>query len=251
MKKVKSRKKVVILEGGIGRSCCSHELSKKNFDVTIIEKWEDLGGLARTIKKGKFSFDTGPHRWYTKSNMVNDWMLQLLGDGVIRVPRLTRIYFDKKFFYYPIKLKNAIGGIGPLRATHSVLDYLIARMKGRLFRPKLVTMEDGYVSQFGHTLFETFLRRYSEKLWGVTCDQISVDWIGQRTRGLNLSTILKEMVIKSKKVVSLVDEFSYPKRGIGRIAEKMAEVVVRNKGEIRLNSEVTEIESNAGVRLFQ
>lgn len=243
MKQGKQKKKVIILGGGLAGLACAHELCQKQFDVTIVEKWEELGGLARTIKKGKFSFDTGPHRWYTKNNTVNNWMLELLGDEVIRVPRLTRIYFDKKFFYYPIKLKNAIGGIGPWKAFRSVLDYLIARIKGRLFNPKLLTMEDGYINQFGHTLFETFFKRYSEKLWGVPCDQISVDWIGQRTRGLNLSTILKEMIIKSKKVVSLVDEFSYPKRGIGRLAEKMSEVVVKNHGEILLNSEVTEIES--------
>ena len=242
MKNNKKRKKVIVMGAGLAGLACAYELSQKKFDVVIIEKWEEGGGLARTIKKGKFSFDSGPHRWYTKSNMVNKWMLDLLGDEVIRVPRLTRIYFDKKFFYYPIKLKNAIGGIGLWRAVRSVLDYLIARVKSRLLKPKLVTMEDGYVNQFGHTLYETFFKRYSEKLWGVPCDRISVDWIGQRTRGLNLSTILKEMIIKSKKVVSLVDEFSYPERGIGRIAEKMADTVKKYGGEILLNSEVVEIE---------
>lgn len=243
MKKIKKGKKIVILGGGLAGLASAYELSQKNFDVIIIEKWEELGGLARTIKRGEFSFDTGPHRWYTKSNMVNKWMLDLLGDEVIRVPRLTRIYFDKKFFFYPIKLKNAIGGIGFWRAFRSVSDYLIARVKSRLLKPKLITMEDGYVNQFGHTLFETFFKRYSEKLWGVPCDRISVDWIGQRTRGLNLSTILKEMIIKSKKVVSLVDEFSYPERGIGRLAEKMAEKVRKNGGKILLKSEVLEIET--------
>jgi protoporphyrinogen oxidase len=241
-----TKKKVVILGGGLAGLSAAYELTKKNFDVVIIEKWEELGGLARTIKKGKFAFDTGPHRWYTKSNMVNDWMLSLLGDEVIRVPRLTRIYFDKKFFYYPIKLKNAIGGIGLWKAFRSVFDYGVARIKGRLTKPKLVTMEDGYVNQFGKTLFETFFKRYSEKLWGVDCDQISVDWIGQRTRGLNLSTIIKEMFVKSKKVVSLVDEFSYPELGIGRLAEKMGEFVIKNKGTILLDSEVMSFTQEKG-----
>ena len=236
----------IILGAGLAGLAAAHELSRSGNKVTVIEKWDDVGGLARTIKAGKFSFDTGPHRWYSKSNMVNDWMLDLLGKEVINVPRLTRIYFDGKFFYYPIRLKNALFGIGPVKAVRAVLDYVIARFKSRLFPGILKTMEDGYISQFGKTLYETFFKRYSEKLWGTDCRNISIDWVGQRTRGLNILTILKESLFKSKSIVSLVDEFSYPEMGVGRLAAKMAEFIKKKKGAIILDSEAVKVYHRKG-----
>ena len=143
----------IILGAGLAGLAAAYELSRSGRKVTVIEKWDGVGGLARTIKVGKFSFDTGPHRWYSKSNMVNRWMLKLLEGEIINVPRLTRIYFDRKFFYYPIRLKNALLGIGPVKAVKAVMDYVIARCKSRLFPGVLKTMEDGYISQFGKTLY--------------------------------------------------------------------------------------------------
>lgn len=239
--KAKSKKHVVILGGGLAGLAAGYELARNGAQVTVIEKCEDVGGLARTIKVKDFSFDTGPHRWYTKSNMVNDWMLALLGDEVINVPRLTRIYFDRHFYYYPIKLVNALTGIGPIKAVRAIVDYTIARVSARLFSREMLTMEDGYVNQFGKTLYEVFFKRYSEKLWGEDCRNISIDWVGQRTRGLNILTIIKDTIFKSKNVVSLIDEFSYPKKGVGRIADKLAEYIQESGGKIYTNSEVLAI----------
>ncbi|MCL4338807.1 FAD-dependent oxidoreductase [Patescibacteria group bacterium] len=235
---IKNSKKVVILGAGLAGLAAGYELSKKGINVEIVEKWDDVGGLARTINVNDFQFDTGPHRWYTKSNMVNRWMLKLLGNEVIKVPRLTRIYFDGKFFYYPIKLMNALSGIGIWKAIKAVIDYIYARIRARIFQPKLLTMEDGYINQFGKTLYELFFKRYSEKLWGADCRTISIDWVGQRTRGLNIFTLIRETLFKSKSVVSLVDEFSYPKKGVGRLAQKMAEEIKKKGGRIYLSAEV-------------
>ncbi len=227
--------------GGLAGLAASYELSKAKKKVIVFEKWEDVGGLARTIEKKGFRFDTGPHRWYAKNDMVNNWMLKLMGKEVIRVPRLTRIYFDGKYFFYPIKLTNALKGIGLTKSISAVFDYLYSRIKARLFHPELQTMEDGYINQFGKTLYETFFKRYSEKLWGVDCRKISIDWVGQRTRGLSVMTIIKDTFFKSKDVVSLVDEFSYPKNGIGGIANKLSKETIRYGGEVFLNSDVTQI----------
>lgn len=242
----KDKKHIVILGGGLAGLAAAYELSRSLVKVTVIEKWPEVGGLARTIKVGEFRFDTGPHRWYTKNDTVNDWMLKLLGNEVIKVPRLTRIYFDKNFFFYPIKLKNALFGIGVLNAFLALFDYFAARIKARIFHPALKTMEDGYVNQFGKKLYEIFFKRYSEKLWGVDCHQISVDWVGQRTRGLSILTVVKDALIKSRNVVSLVDEFSYPKKGVGRLAEKLKEGVEKNGGNVILSGEVNKILTKKG-----
>ncbi|MEK7166696.1 MAG: FAD-dependent oxidoreductase, partial [Patescibacteria group bacterium] len=202
----------------------------------------DVGGLARTIEKNGFRFDTGPHRWYTKNDMVNTWMLKLLGDEVVKVPRLTRIYFDQKFFNYPIKIKSTLMGMGLVKTSMAVLDYCFIRFIQLFYRKQPISLEDGYVAKFGRTLYQLFFKRYSEKLWGTSCQNISADWIGQRTRGFNIGTIIKETLFKSKEIVSFVDEFSYPKNGIGRIAQKMAEEIIKNGGTIILKSTVTKIQ---------
>lgn len=238
---MKNNKHIVILGGGLAGLAAGYELTKKGFNITVLEKWEDVGGLARTLEHKGFKFDTGPHRWYTKSDMVNTWMLDLLGKDVVKVPRLTRIFFDKKYFYYPIKFKNAILGIGLYKSSLAVFDYFMARFKARVLPQKLTTMEDGYINQFGKTLFEIFFKRYSEKLWGRDCQEISVDWVGQRTRGLSITTLIKESLFKSNKVVSLVDEFSYPKDGVGQIAYKMRDGIKKQNGKIILNAEVVKV----------
>jgi len=241
MRRTLKNKKVAILGGGLAGLAAGLELAKAGIKVIVIEKWDKVGGLARTIEIHGFRFDTGPHRWYTKNDMVNKWMHDLLKGEIIRVPRLTRIYFDKKFFYYPIRLMNALLGIGPWKAFRAVLDYGVIKLKALIIKPRLLTMEDGYINQFGQTLYEIFFKRYSEKLWGVDCNKISIDWVGQRTRGLSIITLIKEAFFKSKSVVSLVDEFSYPQKGVGRIGEKMAENIKKLGGEIITNAEVVQI----------
>lgn len=237
-------KKVVVLGAGVAGLACAYELAKAGYEITVIEKNSFVGGLASTLKKDGFRFDTGPHRWYAKNDEVNNWMLKLMGDEIIKVPRLTRIYFDKKYFYYPIRLTNALLGIGPFKALAAALDYLYYAIKRRVRKPNLITVEDGYINQFGKTLYEMFFKRYTEKLWGVSTNKISVDWVGQRTRGLNIATVIKDALFKTKTVVSLVDEFHYPKLGVGRIAEKMAEEVQKMGGHIIVNVQVVGFKRN-------
>lgn len=233
--------KIVILGGGLAGLTAGYELAQAGKDVTVVEQHSGVGGLARTITVGKFKFDTGPHRWYTKNDMVNRWMLSLLKDETIKVPRLTRIYFDGKFFNYPIKIGNAMKGIGLKRSVKSLIDYVSARIVYKFTNKKPATLEEGYIAQFGKTLYRTFFERYSEKLWGRKCSQISADWISQRSRGLDISTILKNALFGSEKVVSFVDEFSYPKKGIGRLADKLAEGIIKKGGKVRLNSKVVTV----------
>lgn len=238
------KKSVVILGAGLAGLAAGYELVKAGHNVTIIEQENEVGGLARTFVKNGFKFDTGPHRWYTKSDMVNTWMLKLLGDEVIKVPRLTRIYFDNHFFEYPIKIKSTLVGMGITRTFLAVIDYLIVSIWSKFDKKEPLTLEDGYIKKFGNTLYKMFFKRYSEKLWGTSNRNISADWIGQRTRGFNIGTVIYEAIFKSKKVVSFVDEFSYPKNGIGRIAEKLAEEILDEGGKIILKAHVDKIISN-------
>jgi protoporphyrinogen oxidase len=239
-------KTAVILGGGLAGLSAGSELANAGVRVIVLEKDKQVGGLAKTIRVNGHGFDTGPHRWYSKNDRLNRWLLDLLGTDVIRVPRSSRIYFDRKYFYYPIRLSNALLGLGAGKAMRALADYAKARWTARRGGARLMTMEDGYVSQFGRTLYEIFFKRYSEKLWGMGCDQISVDWVGQRTRGLSMMTLLRGSLFKRKGVVSLVEEFSYPRRGIGSLAEKLAENITKMGGEVRLNSEVLGVNHRDG-----
>ncbi len=231
-------KEVLILGAGVAGLACAYELIKKGHKVTVLEKYDFIGGLAATLKKGDFRFDTGPHRWFAKSDMVNQWMVSLMGDELIKVKRLTRIYFDNKYFYYPVKIMNALLGIGLIKAFFAVTTYVIYRFRAIIFKPKIISLEDGFTNQFGPTLYGIFFKRYSEKLWGRSNKEISADWVGQRTRGFNILTVIKDALLKSRNVVSFVDEFYYPKLGVGRIAEKMAEEIQKMGGKVILNSDV-------------
>lgn len=236
------KKSVVVLGAGLAGLAAGYELTRAGFTVHILEKEPEVGGLAKTISKNGFKFDTGPHRWYTKNDMVNRWMLDILKNEIIRVPRLTRIYFDKKFFHYPIKLKSTLQGMGLVKTIMALIDYIFVRIRNVIHKNDALTLEEGYINKFGNTLYQLFFRRYSEKLWGTSCKNISADWIGQRTRGFNFGTIIKDIIFQKRDVVSFVDEFSYPKSGIGRIAEKMAEEIRNSGGSITTESEVIKIE---------
>lgn len=242
----RSPQHVLIFGAGLSGLAAGYELVKAGYQVTIVEKEPQVGGLARTLNKRGFRFDTGPHRWYTKNDMVNGWMLKLLGVEVIKVPRLTRIYFDRKFFHYPIKVKSTLAGMGIVRTVRAVVDYFLVRLTQLVYKKEPVTLEDGYVTKFGWTLYQMFFRRYSEKLWGTSCKNISADWIGQRTRGFNIGTIIKSALFETRKIVSFVDEFSYPRLGIGRIAEKLADSINQGGGKILLGATVEKVMHKKG-----
>ena len=242
----KINQNVVIIGAGLAGLTCAYELAKSGKKTIVLEKNNDVGGLARTISVKGFKFDTGPHRWYTKSDMVNNWMLKLMDREIIKVPRLTRIYFDNKFFHYPIQIKSTIAGMGLFKTLMAVIDYLAVKLKSFFIKKEPVTIEEGYIYQFGRSLYEMFFQRYTEKLWGRSCRLISADWLGQRSRGFNFTTVIKNALFNKQKIVSFVDEFSYPQKGIGRIAEKLAEGVKSSSGKILLNSEVVKITHSKG-----
>jgi len=243
------QKDVVILGGGLAGLACADELLRKlpkKPKVLVLEKTDHVGGLAATFKHNGFRFDIGPHRWVTKIKEVDRWFKKLMGKRLIRVPRLTRIYFDKKFFYYPMQFKNVFRlGLGT--AFRGVLDYFWIRLKTKIKKPNVVSMEDAYINQFGRTLYEKFFRRYSEKLWGRKCSQLSGDWVAQRSRRMSLLTIIKDVFIRSRgKVVSLADSFLYPQLGIGEATEELKKEIEKRGGKIILGTEVVKVNRQKG-----
>jgi protoporphyrinogen oxidase len=233
---------VIILGGGPGGLATGHEFSTKGGKVTVIEKNPYVGGLCRTVHDRGYRFDLGGHRWFTKNEDLNDWFRNLMQDEIVDVPRVSRIYYHGKFFYYPIRFADILKNTGIVTIIHAGLAFLWAALKQSVRDEPIITMKQAYVAQFGSKLYEMFFRMYSEKVWGKPCEELSADWVSQRSKGLSIWTAVRETILGSgDKMASLIDEFMYPRLGYARIPERMAEDIRANGSDILLESAVTRI----------
>jgi protoporphyrinogen oxidase len=241
-----SDRSTLVMGAGPGGLCSAYVLSKAGVPTTVVEKAPFVGGLARTIRHqtdhGEFRFDIGGHRWFTKNDELNDIFKEVVGEELLWVDRISRIYFDGRYVDYPLKVSNALKAVGPLQSAKAMADYGKTRIEQKLRPTPVVSMEDAYIDQFGRTLYELFFQRYSEKVWGLPCSEMSGDWVTQRSKGMSLVTAVKDAIIPSKgKVVSLIDNFMYPKYGFGRFSERMADAITEMGNTIQLESGVEAI----------
>ncbi len=235
-------RKTVVMGAGPGGLATGYWLAKHGVDVTVVERAPVVGGLARTVERDGFKFDLGGHRWFSKVDEVNDFYKEVIADETVWVHRTSRIYFDGKYIDYPLRVGNALAAIGPVAAARAMVDYGQTRLSQRIDPKPVVSMEDAYVDQYGRTLYEFFFERYSEKVWGRPCSEMSGDWVSQRTKGMSLVTAVKDALIPSNGAVqSLIDSFMYPRYGYGRLSERMAEGIVAAGNEVRLNRGVTKV----------
>jgi len=210
--------------------------------VTVLERTPVVGGLARTVERAGFRFDLGGHRWFSKIDEVNDFFTEVVGDETIWVNRTSRIYYDGRYIDYPLGIRNALAAMGPVMATKAIAAYARARVEQRLSPKPILSMEDAYVDQYGRTLYNLFFERYSEKVWGRPCADMSGDWVSQRTKGMSLLTAVKDAIIPSKgSVQSLIDSFMYPRFGYGRLSERMADGIRASGSEVRLTAGVAKV----------
>src|SRR3954471_8293488 len=175
----------VIAGGGPAGLTGAYELTRHGHSCVVLEADPRMvGGISRTDEYKGYRFDIGGHRFFSKSSEVNALWKEILGDDFIIRSRLSRIYYDRKFFHYPLKPLDAFCKLGPIRSARILLSYLRARL--RPIRPER-SYEDWVVNRFGRLLFEIFFKTYTEKLWGMPTAAISADWAAQRIKGLSLT----------------------------------------------------------------
>jgi len=225
-----SKENVVILGAGPTGMASAFELCRANRKVTVIEKTETVGGLARTLQYGDFRTDLGPHRFFSQSQYLYDFIEDFLGERWIKVDRLTRFYVNNKFFLYPIEFKDALINIGLHKAFRIIFDYSYERFKKIFINSKPFSFEEKIISDFGRTLAELNMLNYTEKIWGLPCSEISPDWASQRIRGLSIAAVLKKAFKKTQKQgpKTLVDQFFYPDLGTGLIYEEMKKRILKD-----------------------
>ena len=234
---------VVIVGGGPSGVAAAREAVSHNARVTVVEKLDRVGGLARTLDFKGSKFDIGPHRFFTNNKEVHALFVDTVAEDLVNVPRLTRIFYNNRYFNYPLTPLNALFGVGIVDSFAILGSYAAARARAKLHPKEPETFEDWTVDRFGRRLYETFFKTYTEKVWGIPCTRIGADWAGQRIKGLSLTTAIMNALFKprSKKIKTLVDEFVYPKKGAGQLYEKMASIVRTHGSEVLLNSDVRAI----------
>jgi protoporphyrinogen oxidase len=233
---------VIVLGGGPGGLATAHEVSTKGGKVTVLEKNDYVGGLCRTIEDRGYRFDLGGHRWFSKNEDLNNWFRHLMEGEIVLVERISRIYYDRKFFFYPIRFVDILKKTGPVTILHAGFAFIWSVLRQSVQKQPIVNMKQAYVSQFGTKLYDMFFRQYSEKVWGRPCEELSADWVSQRSKGLSVWTTIRDALVgTSNNVTSLIDEFMYPRYGYVRIPERMAEDIRSSGGDVLLGSTVSRI----------
>lgn len=270
-------KSVVIIGAGPAGLTAAYELLKEpdKYKVTVLEESDKIGGISRTINYNGYRMDIGGHRFFSKDREVVDWWEKLmpaqgkpsyddkkLGRKVKLAPggpdpekennvmlvrnRVSRIYYDRKFFNYPITMTpDTFKNMGIEDTFKAGVSYLKHSVKKRPEK----SLEDFYINRFGEKLYSMFFEGYTEKLWGRHPRDISAEWGAQRVKGLSVTAVIKDFINKTfsknpnnKKVeTSLIEEFSYPKYGPGQLWELTADKITEMGGEIKMNSRVTDI----------
>jgi protoporphyrinogen oxidase len=234
--------RVVIVGAGPAGLTAAYQLAKAGYRPTVLEGDDIVGGISRTAQYKGFRFDIGGHRFFTKIEPVQQLWEEILGDEFISVPRMSRIFYNGRFFDYPLKAKNALQGLGPINAMMIMLSYLKWH-----YRPYPVeeNFEQWVTNRFGKRLYEIFFKTYTEKVWGIPCTEIRAEWAAQRIQGLSLAKAILNATALNKRstaIKTLIHEFRYPRLGPGQMWERCAERVEQMGGRVLMSHLVRAIE---------
>ena len=268
------KKAIIIGAGPAGLTAAIELQNETNIQPIVIEQTDTIGGISSTINYKGNRMDIGGHRFFSKNNDVNNFWkhimplqgapskddilikrnVELNPNGpnpekedcvMLSRNRVSRIYYLKKFFDYPIKMKwKTLSNMGVKNTLYAGMGFLYSCMLKR----KEDNLENFYINRFGKPLYEMFFEDYTEKVWGIHPSKLSADWGAQRVKGLSLFALIKDIFTKrlnsqkSKNIeTSLIESFIYPKYGPGQLWELVAKEIMFRKGEVRLEQEVTSI----------
>jgi len=221
------KRNCAILGGGLAGLSCAHELVGRGAGVTVLEREDRVGGLARSYSENGFTYDLGPHRFLIHEPEDITGFSALLGEDLLLKQRRSRIFLKGRFFDYPLKVGNAVFSMPPLTTARILADYTLARGKTLLGPSPDRSFEDWVASRFGRTLYDIFFKQYTEKAWGIPCSEISADWASQRISLLSLWDTFKKTVFKGgDQPRTYAASFYYPPRGgIGALSRAMSDAI--------------------------
>ncbi|MCW2367922.1 NAD(P)/FAD-dependent oxidoreductase [Sphingobium sp. B11D3D] len=240
---------VAIIGAGPAGLTAAYLLTKAGLRVSVIEKdTAQVGGISRTVEHEGFRFDIGGHRFFSKSQEVVDLWNEILPHDFIERPRMSRIYYQGRFYSYPLRAFEALRNLGIIRSTLCMLSY--AKAKIAPIKP-VRSFEDWVVNQFGRKLYSIFFKTYTEKVWGMPCDTMSADWAAQRIKGLSLGKAvldgLKRSLGLNKKpnngmgAKTLLENFRYPRLGPGMMWDAARDRVVEGGNHVLMGHALKQI----------
>ena len=224
-----------ILGAGPAGLTAAYVHAKRGAPATVFEADGTVGGLAKTIEFGGYRLDLGGHRFFTKVEPIRRLWEEMLGDDFITRSRLSRIYYNGKYFDYPITAKDVIGRLGIIEATRCALSYVAAFRHRR--RNDADTFEEWVTARFGRRLYDAFFRSYTQKLWGIPGSEIRSLWAAQRIKNFSLGKALLSILHLSRQhITTLIEEFHYPRLGPGQMWEEFARHTQENGVVLRENT---------------
>ena len=242
----------MIIGAGPAGLTASYELMKHGVSTTVVEKDSRyVGGLARTVEHKGYRFDIGGHRFFSKNEEVEGLWTEILGPELLTRDRLSRIYYQGRYFAYPLKAANALWNLGPVETVRCMASYARARVQP-VRDPR--SFEDWVRNQFGWRLYSIFFKTYTEKVWGISTKELSADWAAQRIKSLDMWLVLKSALLPKRKpsnrgdlVTTLIDSFRYPRLGPGQMWERVAEIHQEKGRPVLLGRSVERIEHEGGL----
>jgi protoporphyrinogen oxidase len=245
----------VIIGAGPAGLTAGYTLAKHGREVLVLEKDPTyVGGISRTANYKGFLFDIGGHRFFSKSKEIVDLWNEILPDDFLERPRLSRIYYRGKFYAYPLKAFEALKNLGVVESVLCMASFAYAKA----FPAKETrTFHEWVRNQFGERLFGIFFKTYTEKVWGMGCDDISADWAAQRIKGLSLGAAIVDGLRRSLGLrkggagaKSLIESFRYPRRGPGMMWEAAARKMQEMGGRLLMGRDVDGLRYDEGSKLW-
>ena len=238
---------VVIIGAGPAGLTAAYQLAKAGRRSTVLEADDVVGGISRTVERDGWRFDIGGHRFFTKVDAVEALWHEILPDEEFMLrPRKSRIYYQGKFYDYPLKASNALRNLGLIEAVRCVASYAWARIRP----PKRQDMYEGWLAaRFGWRLYNHFFKTYTEKVWGHPPAEMPADWAAQRVKNLSLASAVVNALLpkrNQKDITSLIEEFQYPRLGPGMMWERCRDLVEDQGTKVLMNTRVTKIHHDGG-----
>jgi predicted dehydrogenase/protoporphyrinogen oxidase len=233
-----------ILGGGPAGLTAAYVLGRRGLPGAVFEADGTVGGIAKTIEFDGYRFDLGGHRFFTKLKAVQRLWQEMLGEEFLTRPRLSRIYYNGKYFAYPITAKDVVGRLGLVESTRCALSYLWAR---RHRKADADTFEEWVTARFGRRLYDAFFRSYTEKLWGIPGTEIRSLWAAQRIKNFSLGhAVLTMLGLRRGHVTTLIEKFHYPRLGPGQMWEAFAARAAQHGVPVNLNQRCVAIKHSDG-----
>ena len=241
----RASEQTAILGAGPAGLTAAYTLAKRGVPAEVFEADSVVGGLARTVVHDGFRFDLGGHRFFTKIGPIERLWSDMLGDELLTRPRLSRIYYNGRFFEYPLRAKDVVARLGVVESFRCLLSYAVATLRPAKRPPE--TFEEWVTSRFGKRLYEAFFRSYTQKVWGLPGSEIRSQWAAQRIKDFSLATAVRAMLgMNRSKVTTLIEEFKYPRLGPGQMWEAFREDIEASGVPVHLEQRCIGIHHSEG-----